>query len=84
MGKNINSTLGTHRAKCYAIVLCAYEILQLSLRNINNVVAHALSRRHTLLSQLDAKNFVLESIKDLYATDLYFSEPYSKCCGGKG
>jgi hypothetical protein len=50
----------------------------------DNVVANALSRHHTLLSQLDAKILGLESIKDLYATDSYFSEPYSKCCGGKG
>ena len=27
--KNINSTLGTHRAKCYTIVLCAYGITPL-------------------------------------------------------
>jgi hypothetical protein len=50
----------------------------------DNVVAIALSQHHTLLSQLDAKILGLESIKDLYATDSYFSEPYSKCCGGKG
>ena len=50
----------------------------------DNVVADALSRRHTLLSQHDAKILGLESIKDLYATDSYFAEPYSKCCGGNG
>jgi hypothetical protein len=43
-----------------------------------------LFRHHTLLSQLDAKILGLESIKDLYATNSYFAEPYSKCCGGKG
>jgi hypothetical protein len=35
-------------------------------------------------SQLDAKILSLKSIKDLYAVDLYFAEPYSKCCDGKG
>jgi hypothetical protein len=50
----------------------------------DNVVADALSRRHALLDQLDAKFFCLESIKDLYATDSYFAEPFSKCCAGKG
>jgi hypothetical protein len=50
----------------------------------DNVVADALSRRHALLTQLDAKIFCLESIKDLYATDSYFAEPFSKCCAGKG
>jgi hypothetical protein len=37
-----------------------------------------------LLIQLDAKIFGLKSIKDLYATDSYFVEPFSKCCAGKG
>jgi hypothetical protein len=37
-----------------------------------------------LLSQLDAKILGLESIKNLYATDSYFVEPFSKCCDGKG
>jgi hypothetical protein len=50
----------------------------------DNVVADALSRRHALLTQLDAKIFGLESIKDLYATDSFFAEPFSKCCAGKG
>ena len=49
-----------------------------------NSVADALSRRHALLSQLDAKILGLESIKDLYATDSFFAEPFSKCCDGKG
>jgi hypothetical protein len=43
-----------------------------------------LSRRHALLTQLDAKILGLESIKELYPTDLYFAEPYSKCCDGRG
>ena len=49
-----------------------------------NVVADALSRRHTLLTQLDTKILGLESIKGLYTTDSYFAEPYSKCRDGKG
>jgi hypothetical protein len=50
----------------------------------DNVVADALSRCHVLLSQLDAKILGLESIKDLYATDSYFAEPFLKCGDGKG
>jgi ABC-type Fe3+-citrate transport system substrate-binding protein len=50
----------------------------------DNAVADALSRHHTLLSQLDAKILSLKSIKDFYAADSYFAEPYSKCCDGKG
>ena len=49
-----------------------------------NIVANALSRRHALLSQFDAKILGLESNKDLYATDTCFAEPFSKCCDGKG
>jgi hypothetical protein len=49
-----------------------------------NVVADALSRRHALLTQLDAKILRLESIKELYQADSYFDEPYSKCCDGRG
>jgi hypothetical protein len=49
-----------------------------------NVVADALSRRHALLTQLDAKILGLESIKELYATDSCFAEPFSKCCDNKG
>jgi hypothetical protein len=37
-----------------------------------------------LLSQLDAKILGLESIKDLYAIDSYFAEPFLKCGDGKG
>ena len=48
-----------------------------------NIVANALSRRHALLSQLDAKILGLENIKDLYAIDSFFAEPFSKYCDGK-
>ncbi|WVZ90280.1 hypothetical protein U9M48_036590 [Paspalum notatum var. saurae] len=52
----------------------------------DNVVVDvdASSRHHVLLSQLDAKILGLESMKNLYATDYYFSEPYTKCVVGKG
>jgi hypothetical protein len=50
----------------------------------DNVVAHALSRLHTFLTQLDAKTLGLESIKDLCRTNSFFAEQYYKCCGGKG
>ena len=50
----------------------------------DSVVADALSRCHILLSQLDVKILGLESIKELYANDSYFSEPFSMCNKGKG
>jgi hypothetical protein len=50
----------------------------------DNVVADALSRQHVLLAELDIKVLGLECIKELYAHDLYFAAPYSKCSHGKG
>ena len=49
----------------------------------DNVIADALSRRYTMLSQLDHKIFGLETIKGLYATDLDFKEVLEHCQGGK-
>jgi hypothetical protein len=44
-----------------------------------NVIVNALSRRYTMLSQLDHKFFGLESIKELYATDVDFKDAYENC-----
>jgi hypothetical protein len=41
-----------------------------------NVIVDALSRRYTMLSQLDHKFFGLESIKELYAMDIDFKDAY--------
>jgi len=48
----------------------------------DNVIADALSRRYTMLSQLDHKIFGLETIKSLYATDLDFKEAFEHCRDG--
>jgi hypothetical protein len=48
-----------------------------------NVIADALSRRYTMLSQLDHKNFVLESIKELYATNVDFKDAYENYREGR-
>ena len=55
-----------------------------SKKGKKNIVADVLSKCHALLSQLDAKILGLENIKDLYATDSFFAEPFAKCCDGKG
>jgi hypothetical protein len=44
-----------------------------------NVIADALSRRYTMLSQLDHKVFGVESIKELYAMDVDFKDAYENC-----
>jgi hypothetical protein len=48
-----------------------------------NVIADALSRHYTMLSQLDDKFFGLESIKELYATDVDFKDAYENCREGQ-
>jgi hypothetical protein len=48
-----------------------------------NIIDDALSRRYTMLSQLDHKIFSLESIKELYATDVDFKDAYENCKEGR-
>jgi hypothetical protein len=43
----------------------------------------ALSRRYTMLSQLDHKIFSFESIKELYATDVDFKDAYENYREGR-
>jgi hypothetical protein len=47
-----------------------------------NIIADALSRRYTMLSQLDHKKFGLESIKKVYPTDVDFKDAYENCREG--
>ncbi|WVZ70415.1 hypothetical protein U9M48_019086 [Paspalum notatum var. saurae] len=49
----------------------------------DNVIADALSRRYTLLSQLDHRIFGLETIKGLYAADFDFKEAFQNCREGR-
>jgi hypothetical protein len=49
----------------------------------DNIIADALSRRYNMLSQLDYKIFGLETLKDLYATDLDFKDAYENCREGR-
>ena len=48
-GKNINSTLGTHRAKCYAIFLCACGIPPLVVKKYQQAFLAPLPRRATVV-----------------------------------
>jgi hypothetical protein len=48
-----------------------------------NVIADALSRHYTVLSQLDHKFFGLEYIKELYAMDVDFKDAYENCRDGR-
>ncbi|WVZ63718.1 hypothetical protein U9M48_013326 [Paspalum notatum var. saurae] len=49
----------------------------------DNVIADALSRRYTMLSQLDHRIFGLESIKAQYAYDEYFKDVMLHCKEGR-
>jgi hypothetical protein len=48
-----------------------------------NIIANALSKRYTMLSQFDHKIFGLESIKELYATDIDFKDAYENYREGR-
>jgi hypothetical protein len=50
----------------------------------DNIIADALSRRYTLLNQLDYKIFGLETIKDQYVHDADFKDVLLHCKDGKG
>ncbi|RDX69091.1 hypothetical protein CR513_51837, partial [Mucuna pruriens] len=44
-----------------------------------NVVADALSRRHTWITMLETKMLDLDCIRELYEKDIDFSEPFAMC-----
>jgi hypothetical protein len=48
-----------------------------------NVIVDTLSRRYTMLCQLDHKFFGLEYIKELYAMDVDFKDAYEICREGE-
>ena len=47
------------------------------------MIADALSRRYTMLSQLNHKIFGLETIKELYDADLDFKDAFENCREGR-
>jgi hypothetical protein len=49
----------------------------------DNVIADALSRRYTMLSQLYFKFFGLQTVKDLYMDDADFKDVFTHCVNGK-
>ncbi|XP_072150055.1 uncharacterized protein [Setaria viridis] len=48
-----------------------------------NVIADALSRRYTMLSQLDFKIFGLQTVKDQYVDNADFKDAFAHCIHGK-
>lgn len=47
------------------------------------MIVDALSRRYTMLSQLNHKIFGLETIKEIYAADLDFKDAFENCREGR-
>ena len=48
-----------------------------------NIIADALSRRYTMLSQLEFRIFGLQTVKDQYMDDADFKDFYVHCKDGK-
>jgi hypothetical protein len=68
--------------KCHAKWVKFIEIFPYIIKHKKvkeNVIVDVLSRRYTMLSQLDHKIFGLKSIKELYATDVDFKDAYENC-----
>ncbi|WVZ97710.1 hypothetical protein U9M48_043224 [Paspalum notatum var. saurae] len=49
----------------------------------DNIIADALSRRYTMLSQLDFKIFGLQTVKDQYVDDADFKDVFAHCINGR-
>jgi hypothetical protein len=52
-------------------------------RGKDNVIVDALSRRYTMLSQLDFRIFGLQTMKDQYVDDVDFKDAFAHCFHGK-
>jgi hypothetical protein len=74
--------LNTHHAKWVEFIEIFPYIIK-HKKGKKNVIVDALSRRYTMLSQLDHKIFGLESIKELYATNVDFKDAYDNCREGR-
>jgi hypothetical protein len=72
--------LNKHHAKWVEFIETFSYIIK-HKKEKENVIADAVSRRYTMLSQIDHKFFGLESIKELYATNVDFKDAYENCRG---
>jgi hypothetical protein len=76
------ATLNKHHAKWIEFIESFPYIIK-HKKGKDNVIADALSRCYTMLSQLSHKIFGLETIKRLYATDLEFKDAFENCREGR-
>ena len=62
--------------------LQAYNFTIKHKAGVQNVVADALSRKHSLLSTMEVKMVGFEILKELYAADPYFGSIWQECENG--
>jgi hypothetical protein len=74
------SNLNKHHAKWIEFIKSFPYIIK-HKKGKDNVIDDALSRRYTMLSQLNHKIFGLETIKGLYANDFDFKDAFKSCRG---
>jgi hypothetical protein len=74
--------LNKHHAKWVEFIETFMYIIK-HKKEKDNIIDDVLSRCYTMLSQLDHKNFGLESIKKLYATDFDFKDAYENSREGR-
>jgi hypothetical protein len=74
--------LNKHHAKWVEFIKTFPYIIK-HKKGKKNVIVDALSKRYTIFSQFDHKFFGLESIKELYATDVDFKDAYENCGEGR-
>jgi hypothetical protein len=72
--------MNKHHAKWVEFIETFSDIIKHKKKK-ENVIADALSKRYTMLSQIDHKFFGLESIKELYVTDVDFKDAYENYRG---
>jgi transposase InsO family protein len=76
------ATLNKRHAKWIEFIESFFYIIK-HKKGKDNMIADALSRRYTMLSQISHKIFGLETIKGLYATDLDFKDAFENCREGR-
>jgi hypothetical protein len=76
------ANLNKHHAKWIEFIESFPYIIK-HKKGKDNVIADALSRRYTMLSQFSHKIFGLETIEGLYATDLDFKDAFENCREGR-
>jgi hypothetical protein len=74
----VQAKLNKRHAKCFEFIETFPYIIK-HMKGKKHVIADALSRCYTMLSQLDHNFFGLESIKELYAMDVGFKDAYKNC-----